>query len=159
MSNLPQRTALVLLPGEARRIGSVDGPEVLEYATSELTDGTLTLIATGGTEVGSGPPMHIHHRNNEAFFVLAGSYRMHVAGDEYQCPAGSFIYLPPGTVHGFYALEPGTRKLNIYAPSSHEGFFEDLDAIMADGADEGRIDDLFRRHDTEIVGPIPPMYR
>src|ERR1700752_3919818 len=136
MSKNPARAPLVLLPGEARRIGALDGPEVLEYATSELTDGTLTLIATGGTEVGSGPPMHIHHGNNEAFFVLSGSYRMHVAGEDYECPAGSFIYLPAGTVHGFYALEPGTQKLNIYAPSSHEGFFEDLDAIMAEGADQ-----------------------
>ncbi len=132
---------------------------MLEYATSELTDGTMTLIETGGTEVGSGPPMHIHHRDNEAFFVLSGSYRMHVAGTDYECPAGSFVYLPPGTVHGFYALEPGTRKLNIYAPSSHEGFFDDLDAIMAEGADDDRIRELFERHQTEIVGPIPTTYR
>jgi mannose-6-phosphate isomerase-like protein (cupin superfamily) len=148
-----------LLPGEARRIGSGAGPSVLEYATSDLTDGTMTLIETGGTEVGSGPPMHIHHRASEAFFVLSGSYRMHVAGTDYECAAGSFVYLPPGTVHGFYALEPGTRKLNIYAPSSHEGFFDDLDAIMAEGADDERIRELFERHHTEIVGPIPAPYR
>ena len=153
------RRPLVLRPGEARKIGPDEGPSVLVYATSELTAGSLTLMETGGTTVGSGPPMHIHHRNNEAFFVLSGSYRMHVAGRDYDCPAGTFIFLPAGTVHGFYALVPGTRKLNIYAPSSHEGFFEGLDAIMAGGADETQIKDLFERYHTEIVGPIPEDYR
>ena len=153
------RAPLVLLPGEAVRIGPADGPHVLQLASAELTDGSLMLIETAGTDVGSGPPMHIHHRDDEAFFVTAGSYRMHIAGRDHVCPAGSFVYLPRGTVHGFYALEPGSRKLNIYTPASHAGFYEELEQVMAEGRDDRRLTELFERHHTEIVGPIPEAYR
>jgi quercetin dioxygenase-like cupin family protein len=156
---MQDRRPIVLRPGDAKRISSPGAPDVSLYVTSETTAGALTLIETGGTAVGSGPPMHIHHQDNEAFFVLAGSYRMHVDGRDYECPVGSFIYLPMGTVHGFYALEPGTRKLNIYAPSAMEGFFEELDVLLAEGADEGVLRELNERYATEIVGPVPEGYR
>jgi quercetin dioxygenase-like cupin family protein len=152
------RAAVVLLPGDIPRIGAADGPHVLRLATSTLTAGSLSLYETGGTAVGSGPPMHIHHRDNEAFYVISGSYRMHVAGRDHVCPAGSFIYLPPGTVHGFYALEAGTRKLNLYAPAAYEGFYEELEEILNADPDDAAVRDLFERYATEIVGPIPDAY-
>ena len=160
MAPHPQgRVPLVLLPGEANRIGAPDGAHVLQLASAELTEGSLMLVETVGTTVGSGPPMHVHHRDDEAFFITAGSYRMHVAGQDHVCPAGSFIYLPRGTVHGFYALEPGSRKLNIYTPASHAGFYEELDDVLANGRDDAQLVDLFERYHTEIVGPIPGTYR
>jgi mannose-6-phosphate isomerase-like protein (cupin superfamily) len=153
------RRATVLLPGEARRIGAEGGPYVDVLAEATLTRGALTLMETGGTEVGVGPPMHIHHRDDEAFYVLAGRYRMHLAGRDFDCPAGSFIYVPNGTVHGFFAVEAGTRKLNVYAPSAFEGFFEDLDRLATAARDDAAIADLFERFATEVVGPIPDSYR
>jgi len=155
---VPQRQPVVLMPGDVPRIGPADGRHVLRLATGALTEGALSLNETGGTDVGSGPPMHIHHRDDEAFYVLSGSYRMHVAGRDYSCPSGAFIYLPRGTVHGFYALEAGTRKLNIYAPASHDGFFEELDEILTSKPDDEAVRELFERYATTIVGPIPDAY-
>ena len=153
------RAPLILLPGEAKRLSAADAPDVLQLVTSERSNGSLMIVETGNTTVGSGPPVHIHHRDDEAFYVTAGSYRYHVADEDYVCPAGSFVYVPKGIAHGFYALEPGTRKLNIYAPASHEGFYEDLERIMAEGRDDDELRSLFQRHHTEIVGPIPDAYR
>jgi quercetin dioxygenase-like cupin family protein len=153
-----QRQPVVLMPGDIPRIGAADGPHVLRLVTSEVTEGALAVYETAGTAVGSGPPMHIHHRDDEAFYVIAGSYRMHVAGRDYTCPAGAFIYLPRGTVHGFYALEAGTRKLNLYAPASHDGFYEELEDILSADRDDEAVRELFDRYATEIVGPIPEAY-
>ena len=153
-----QREPVVLMPPDVPHIGAARGPHVLRLATSEVTGGAFSLYETAGTDVGSGPPMHIHHQDDEAFYVIAGSYRMHVAGRDYTCPAGSFIYLPRGTVHGFYALEVGTRKLNLYAPAAYEGFYEQLDDILTSGRNDESVQELFERYATEIVGPIPEAY-
>lgn len=150
--------AFLLRPGEAVRISSEGAPDVLRLATSEVTGGAFTLLETGNADVGSGPPLHIHHEADETFYVLAGAYRMHIAGEDHHCPAGSLIFVPKGTVHGFESLEPGTRKLNLYVPPAMEGFFEELDEVLTDGND-AQVSSVYERYATEIVGPIPPSYR
>ena len=154
------REPVVLLSGQAPRFGAVDGPHVSRLANAAMTGGRFSLYETAGTQVGSGPPMHVHHEDDETFYVLSGSYRMHVAGSDHVCPAGSLIHLPKSTVHGFYALEEGSRKLNLYAPAAYEGFYEELDDILTNRRDdEDAIRDLFERHATTIVGPIPEAYQ
>lgn len=102
--------------------------------------------------------MHIHHEADETFYVLSGSYRMHIDGQDHHCPAGSLVFIPKGTPHGFITLEQGTRKLNLYVPSAFEGFFEELDEILP-GATDKQLVALYARYATEIVGPIPSTYR
>jgi quercetin dioxygenase-like cupin family protein len=154
----PTPEPFVLRQADAVRISAEDAPVVLRLATSNDTGGAFTLLEVGDADIGSGPPMHIHREADETFYVLSGSYRMHIAGEDHHAPAGTLIFIPKGTVHGFVTLEPGTRKLNLYVPSAFDGFFEELDNILPDGTEEQLIA-LNERYATEIVGPIPPSYR
>jgi mannose-6-phosphate isomerase-like protein (cupin superfamily) len=85
--------ATVLRPGEARAV-DVAGFEVVVHADSATTGGQFSLIETVESLVGGGPPLHIHRDSAESFLVLSGRYAMHVDGREFDCPAGSFIYVP-----------------------------------------------------------------
>jgi quercetin dioxygenase-like cupin family protein len=53
------------------------------------------------------------HDDAEAFYVLEGSYEMHVADEVTVLEAGSYIYIPAGVTHTFRAGADGARKLTI----------------------------------------------
>jgi mannose-6-phosphate isomerase-like protein (cupin superfamily) len=147
--------ARVVLPAEARRI------ELGAFDVAVLSDGDdehFSLIETSESGAGVGPPLHIHRDAAESFVVLAGSYRMHIDGDDYVCPAGSFVYVPRGTVHTFASLEVGSRKLNLYTPAAMIGYFDELAAALAGGVDDATIDAIADRYAMDVVGPVPEGY-
>jgi mannose-6-phosphate isomerase-like protein (cupin superfamily) len=100
--------AYVLQPGEGRLI-DLGGFSMSVKATAEETDGTFTLLqATEPPHFGS--PLHIHHGIAEAFYVLEGEYIIFIEDDEFRCPAGSFIFVPAETPHGFVVGDRATRN-------------------------------------------------
>ena len=148
---------VVLLPGEARTIDV--GPfEVVVHADSDVTDGAFTLIETVEPDAGVGPPLHVHRDCAETFLVLAGRYRMHLDGTDFECPPGSFVYVPRGMTHTFQTLEEGSRKLNLYTPAGMIGYFDELAAGIAAGLDDGGLDLIAERFEMDVVGPVPEGY-
>jgi mannose-6-phosphate isomerase-like protein (cupin superfamily) len=149
--------AVVVRPGDARTI-DLGGFGVTVHADGAATGGQFSLIETRETLAGGGPPLHIHHDCAESFVVLAGRYAMHVEDREFDCPTGSFVYVPRGIVHTFRTLEAGSRKLNLYTPAGMIGYFDELAAGIAAGMDEGGLDEIAARYAMEIVGPVPEGY-
>jgi mannose-6-phosphate isomerase-like protein (cupin superfamily) len=149
--------ATVLLPGEARAI-DLGGFGVFVHADHASTNAQFSLIETAETTAGGGPPLHIHRDCAESFFVLAGRYEMHLDGQAFECPTGSFVYVPKDMPHTFRTLESGSRKLNLYTPAGMVGYFDDLGAGIAAGMDEADLDAIAERHAMEVVGPVPEGY-
>lgn len=52
---------------------------------------------------GGGPPPHIHHRENEAFYVLKGELTLYALDVDQVVKAGpgTFVHLPPDRPHRF----------------------------------------------------------
>ncbi len=150
-------TAFVLGPGEGRSI-DLGNFEMSLKATGEETGGAFALLEA--TEPpGFGPPLHIHHDAAEAFYVLAGEYRIFIDERAYACPAGSFVFIPAGIRHGFRVGDAPSRKLNLYTPTAMVGYFEQLSAAITSGrADADRLDEIARRHHMEVLGPVPEGY-
>ena len=149
--------AVVFGPGDARVI-DVGGFDVVVYADGAATAGQFSLIETAETPDGGGPPLHIHRDCAETFLVLAGRYAMHLSGREFDCPAGSFVYVPQGVVHTFRTLEANSRKLNLYTPAAMVGYFDELSAGIAAGMGEAELEELATRFNMEVVGPVPDGY-
>ena len=127
-------------------------------ASGDDTAGAFSLLEADEPP-GFGPPMHIHHNAAEAFYVVAGEYRIFVDDEEFACPAGSFIHIPAGVRHGFRVGALPSRKLNLYAPAAMVGYFDDLSAAIA--RDEMAPEDLAEiatRHGMEVTGPVPEGY-
>jgi quercetin dioxygenase-like cupin family protein len=75
---------------------------------------------------GGGPPPHIHHREQEAFYVLEGTLDIQMGGQMVQASAGDFVHIPIGTVHSFRNNgDSVARQLLIFSPGGMERFFEE----------------------------------
>lgn len=147
----------VLQPGDGRLI-DLGGFSMSVKATDDETDGAFTLLEAEEPP-NFGPPLHIHHGIAEAFYVLDGEYIIFIRDDEYRCPAGSFIFIPAETPHGFRVGNVASRKLNLYLPASMVGYFDDLSEAMEKGeADPERLSAIAARYSVEVIGPVPEGY-
>jgi quercetin dioxygenase-like cupin family protein len=148
---------IVLRPGEGRSI-DLGNFTMSVKATAEQTNHAFTLLEADEPP-GFGPPMHIHRKAAEAFYVVSGEYFIFVNDQEYACPAGSFIFIPAGVPHGFRVGPQPSRKLNLYTPAAMIGYFEELSAALAKGeADPDALTQIADRHGMDVIGPVPRGY-
>jgi|SRR5438445_145744 len=154
---MPPDRAFVFGPGEGRAI-DLGNFAMTVKATADDTGGAFSLLEA--TEPpGFGPPLHVHTNAAEAFYVLDGLYRIFVDDDVFECPAGSFIYIPAGRRHGFRVGDVASRKLNLYAPAAMTGYFDELSALIATGEpDPDAVDRIGRRYGMDVLGPVPEGY-
>jgi mannose-6-phosphate isomerase-like protein (cupin superfamily) len=153
----PSNTGYVLRPGEGRLI-DLGSFSMTVKAAGDETNGMFTLLEADEPPE-FGPPLHIHHGIAEAFYVLQGEYIIFLDGDEFRCPAGSFIFIPAETPHGFRVGTEASRKLNLYLPASMVGYFDDLsDAMKEEEATPELLSEIAVRHSVEMIGPVPEGY-
>jgi hypothetical protein len=127
-------------------------------ASADETGGGFSLVEAAEPP-GFGPPMHIHTDAAEAFYVLDGLYRIFIEDDVFECPAGSFIFIPSGRRHGFRVGDVPSRKLNLYVPAAMIGYFDELSALVAGGdPDPAAVDTIGRRYGMEVLAPVPEGY-
>ncbi len=62
-------------------------------------------------------PLHVHHMDDEAIFVLEGTLRIQLGDEVETTPAGAGVFVPRGTPHTFWnpKKEP-VRFLVVMAP-------------------------------------------
>lgn len=147
----------VLQPGEGRSI-DLGSFMMTVKASADDTDGAFTMLeATEPADFG--PPMHIHRDAAEAFYVLEGEYIIFIDDNEVRCPAGSFVYIPAGAVHGFRVGAEPSKKLNLYVPEAMVGYFDELAAAVDAGSiDEAHLAAIAERYGMEVLGPVPEGY-
>jgi quercetin dioxygenase-like cupin family protein len=90
----------------------------------------FTLIVDLGPE--QGPPPHIHHLEEEQFYVLDGQLTYSVGDQTFQVKTGDFIHIPRGTVHSFKNGPKPSRLLATFAPAGIEGFFREVGELVDD---------------------------
>ncbi|MGH7807363.1 MAG: quercetin 2,3-dioxygenase [Thermodesulfobacteriota bacterium] len=92
----------------------------------EETNGNYSVIEILA-QPNNGPPPHIHHRENEGFYVLEGEFSFFYVDSAFTATAGSFVHIPKGTLHTFNNV--GTvpaRVLLIITPAGLEKLFEEI---------------------------------
>src|SRR3984893_15989097 len=63
-------------------------------------------------------PRHVHHRDDEAWYVLEGTLHVQVGEDEVEARAGAGVFVPRGTPHTYWNPGPGrVRYLLIMTPN------------------------------------------
>jgi mannose-6-phosphate isomerase-like protein (cupin superfamily) len=116
----PASDAIIVGPGIGERLrtgrrellikGDLDDLCVVEW---EL-DGPFT-----------GPPLHHHALNVDAFYVLEGELEVTIAGEQHTAQEGALVAVPPGADHTFnHRRDDPARVLNIHAPG--RGFADTL---------------------------------
>jgi mannose-6-phosphate isomerase-like protein (cupin superfamily) len=93
---------------------------------SKETDGALAWLETLVIPQG-GPPPHIHHREDELFYILSGEVTFYADGQQRIATEGTLIYIPRGTVHYFKNTGlHSARMITLYVGAGMEGFFAEV---------------------------------
>lgn len=128
-------------------------------AKSDHTNGAYGLFVVNSGPGFRGPPPHIHHRTDDAFYLLEGELTIYVDEQIIHDTPGTFVLIPKGTVHTF--SNPGgkpAKSLGIFSPGGSEQFFADLPQIYEKYGDSlpPEAKQLFsEKYDIDIVDPPP----
>jgi quercetin dioxygenase-like cupin family protein len=114
---------------------------------------------------GSATPVHIHHNEDETFYIVEGQVSMFGDEGRIDLEAGDYFFVPRGVVHAYLVRSERARMLVTISPSGTEQLFVSLgvpvtgsepptDAVMPPMPELVR---LFAAHGTEIIGPPPSL--
>lgn len=94
---------------------------------------------------GAGPPPNRHQADDEAFYVLDGTFEFGVGSETRIAKSGDFVRVPNGEIHTFRNIGQGPgRLLIVNAPGTlHVNFFSQAGDPMPPGT-------------SELPSPIPP---
>jgi quercetin dioxygenase-like cupin family protein len=111
---------IALAAGEGEAIWSF-GALCTIKASRQATDGRVAVIEHLAP-LGAGSPLHVHHREDEWFYVIEGELTFWVGGEVITAPAGSFVYGPRDVPHTFLVSSPEARFLLVTEPGGFESF-------------------------------------
>ena len=152
-------------PGKAAKSLWVIG-ELLTYKVPSYWTGGAYSLFEVATQPGTGPPPHIHHREDESFYVIEGDYEFLIGGEALRVGAGSLLYVPKGTLHAHRGVgESVGRMLVTQTPGGlYEYFFEEVgkpvddeegSLVFEEQPEVGRIVALAAQYGIEIPLRIP----
>jgi mannose-6-phosphate isomerase-like protein (cupin superfamily) len=114
--------ACCVAPGEGQAIWFLRNRMTIK-ATAETTGGAFGLVESL-VAPGFSPPLHVHHREDEAFWILEGELSMRCGDRTFRAGPGSFVFLPRDVPHTFVVeSETPARMLTLLTPGGGEGVF------------------------------------
>ena len=123
--------------------------------------GLIELVVPEGV----GSPWHVHHEEDEWFYVLEGEVTVWVADTKLSLKAGSFAFGPKGVPHTFYVESGEARFLVGLQPMQFEGFLREVGELAPERVvpppieghpDMERLAPIAERNGFEILGPPGP---
>jgi quercetin dioxygenase-like cupin family protein len=96
-------------------------------AGEEDTGGAFDLVLSNMRK-GTEPPPHVHAREHEFYYVLAGKLDVYAEDQVFQVEAGESMFLPKGKPHAFIIQSPEIRMLCLITPGGFMNAIKDLAA-------------------------------
>ncbi len=110
---------------EGDAIWFFNGLFVVKAAAAE-TKNAFTLIEVQ-LPPGGGAPPHIHHDEEEGFYILEGELTVNCGEQSWTATPGMFAFLPRGIPHSFQVSDSGPAKmLQLSSPSQFERFAAEM---------------------------------
>lgn len=117
------------------------------------TDGGFAMFEQTSLSPGKGTPLHVHHLQNEVFYVIEGAYYFQVGEDKYHLSAGDSIFLPMKVPHAWTQVsEKGKMTVTFQPAGKMEDFFVTMAALNHEPAAK-EIAQIFADNEMEVVGP------
>ena len=91
------------------------------HVDGEASNGRLAVIEEWGRR-GNMPPLHVHHRDDETFFLLDGEMSLFVEGRRLSLTAGQAALAPRGLPHTYRVESEEAHWLVITAPAGFDSF-------------------------------------
>jgi mannose-6-phosphate isomerase-like protein (cupin superfamily) len=120
--------------------GRSAGSETASFVVVEWTD-------PGGTSR-EWPiaPFHVHHADDECWYVLDGRLGFRVGGEEIEAGPGDAVFVPAGTPHTYWNAQDGPARYLLVIPRRIADMLHEL---HAEGASDFAA--IFRKYESELL--------
>ena len=161
MSDPGSRQPFVRKAGEGVSVWSLGGRFTAKVA-SEDSENRFSLVEALAFQT-TEPPRHVHHREDEAWYVLDGMMTFYVGDDVLEAGPGCFVFAPMGIPHTFTVDVEPTRVLVFASPGGFEHFALELGEPATDDTPPPNLTvpppevlgPVAERYGIEVVGPPP----
>jgi len=99
------------------------------------SDGLMSIFDYAGNSKG-GPPLHVHHHQDEVFFIAEGDYLFQAGDERFRLAAGDTIFLPRKVPHTWTQLTEKGKMIFFFQPS-------------------GKMEEFFKIYRTQVSPPSP----
>lgn len=127
-------------------------------ASRDLTGGQFSLIEQI-IPAGFESPWHVHHSEDEAFYVIEGQMSVITEGGSTLLRAGGFAFGPRGLPHGFRIEGDGPARILLMTTGSDFAEFIAETSFPSDtppaAPDMALLVAAAARHNIAILGPLP----
>jgi len=121
-------------------LGSPDDSFVIaEWRDAGAPPGPPRLIA----------PRHLHHSDDEAWYVLEGTLIVQVGDDDVEVPAGSAVLVSRGTPHTYWNPGPGPARYLLIMPPNIFRLIQGIHALKE--RTPATVQQLFQAYDSELL--------
>ena len=94
-------------------------------------------------------PLHLHHNDDEAWYVLEGALSVRVGDRDVEAKAGTAVFVPRGTAHAYWNSGPGLlRYLLVMTPRIFE-LIEEIHATKE--RTPAALRAVFQKYDSELL--------
>ncbi len=132
----------------------VFGSMSIDFKVSTLdTNGGFFVIENTDALKG-GPPRHLHHEQEEWFYVVESDYVVEIGDERHRLGPGDSVLAPRKVPHVWAHVGEGTGRLIVaFQPAGEmEAFFGELTKVKGRPPRE-ELHGLFRSHGMEVTGP------
>jgi quercetin dioxygenase-like cupin family protein len=126
------QTPLIVAPGSGRAIDSPGrrqqpGNSMKVLVERQATKGGVAFFEATIAPRSFGAPPHVHHGEDEYFYVLEGEVRILNDGQTLAAPKGTFAAMTRGHLHAFWnASDMPARMLVGISPGDFGSFFDEV---------------------------------
>jgi mannose-6-phosphate isomerase-like protein (cupin superfamily) len=142
---------------EPQVLGPQDGLTVDVFGniiTFKATAGAFSLAEGTFPAGGFAPLPHIHHGEDESFYIIDGLFDVRVGDSTVHAEPGTYIFVPRGTAHGFTNVGDRAGRLLFMHSPAYVDFFIEIDKLTKAGPpDPAAITALMRRFNMDVVTP------
>ena len=117
------------------------------------TKNDLAVFEQTGLTPNGGPPLHVHPKQDEWFYIIDGNYIFQCGDEKFRLKTGDSIFLPRNVQHAFIQLSENGKMIVSYLPAGNmEDFFSVTNKWTFPPSKE-EIAKVFFDHDMKVVGP------
>ena len=134
---------------EIRLVGTL-----IDIKVSTLDTGGALSVAEITSLHKGGPARHLHHEQDEWFYIVEGEHVIEVGEERYELGPKDSLLAPRKVAHVWAHVGEGTgRMIAALQPAGEiEEFFEDL-AKLGRTPERGELHKVFDSHGLELTGP------
>ncbi len=135
-------------------------------ATKEQTGGQSSLVEILAPD-GYGSVLHVHHQEDEGFYILEGEMTFYMGDRTIKARPGSYLFGPKDVPHAFTVDSGPARLLFFFTPAGWEGLIGETGEpareltippqpeAPPEEAEMQRMAAIAARHGNELLGPPP----